>query len=498
YIHLDDLRSMLEDMMVSSSSLLACSLQDEAQQTEGDSQGLDQSQVEPAYANKLVDISRKISQLFLRYESLQDTCDNMLQQQPAGENVGLMNNIQSAILQLQGDCEKMHETTERLVEDTRQKQSHIEVQLYKTMQQLEEKKADKQLVEMEIGIKADKRALESKVSRMQFDSMTEQLSAMFHELLSKVTGQEQDWHKVMDKLSTEMECKVGRQERHGVVVILMGTECFSTSFCQLPQTSTSAGHMLPITKLVVEVAANAAKNIQRVPNMGPKKAPSVEEVDDIKRSLDFLTEEVSAVRLQQNSILKLVEEVKALRIQNEEKDKRLAFLESRVADLEQYSRINDDVISGLNIKARSYARAVTAGDGGEPDELDVSSTEQQVATFLQSKGIELDCNNIEACHLLPKKNAGDKPAVIMRFVNRKHKIALLKQGKKLKGSNVYINEHLIKRNADIAKKARYLRKQKKIQHTWTTNCKIFIKLNGTPEEAKVLMIRSIEELDKYQ
>lgn len=44
---------------------------------------------------------------------------------------------------------------------------------------------------------------------MQFDSMTEQLSAMFHELLSKVTGQEQDWHKVMDKLSTEMECKVG-------------------------------------------------------------------------------------------------------------------------------------------------------------------------------------------------------------------------------------------------------------------------------------------------
>ncbi|XP_029914735.1 uncharacterized protein C16orf96 [Myripristis murdjan] len=131
------------------------------------------------------------------------------------KNVGLMNNIQSAILQLQGDCEKMHETTERLVEDTRQKQSHIE-QLYKTMQQLEEKKADKQLVEMEIGIKADKRALESKVSRMQFDSMTEQLSAMFHELLSKVTGQEQDWHKVMDKLSTEMECKLNRIELDSV------------------------------------------------------------------------------------------------------------------------------------------------------------------------------------------------------------------------------------------------------------------------------------------
>ncbi len=202
--------------------------------------------------------------------------------------------------------------------------------------------------------------------------------------------------------------------------------------------------------------------------------------------------------MQQKGILGLVEEVKALCIQNAEKDKRLDFLESRVADLEQYTRINDVIITGLHIKPRTYAQAVTTADGGEPDDLDVSSTEQQVATFLQSKGIQLDCDKIEACHPLPRKNASDKPAVIMRFVNRKHKTARLKQGRKLKGSNVYINEHLTKHNADIARKARYRRKQKKIQHTWTTNCKIFIKLNGTPEEAKVLMVRSIEELDKYQ
>jgi len=43
-----------------------------------------------------------------------------------------------------------------------------------------------------------------------------------------------------------------------------------------------------------------------------------------------------------------------------------------------------------------------------------------------------------------------------------------------------------------------MKKQKKIQNTWTTNCKIFIKLNGTPEEAKVLVIRNMEDLDKYQ
>lgn len=129
--------------------------------------------------------------------------------------------------------------------------------------------------------------------------------------------------------------------------------------------------------------------------------------------------------------------------------------------------------------------------------MDASSTEQQVAVFLRSKGIDLDCDNIEACHTLPRRNNSDNQAVILRFANRKHKTALMKEGKKLKGTDVYINEHLIKSNADIAKKARFLRKTKKIQNTWTKNCKVYIKLNGPPEEAKVVAVRKIEELEKY-
>ena len=123
--------------------------------------------------------------------------------------------------------------------------------------------------------------------------------------------------------------------------------------------------------------------------------------------------------------------------------------------------------------------------------------EEQVASFLLSKGIKLDCDTVEACHPLPRRGNNDKPAIIMQFYNRKHKSPLLKQGRLLKGSGVFINEHLTKKNADIAMKARFLRNQKKIQSTWTTNCKVFIKLNGTPEEAKVLVVRDITELDKY-
>lgn len=233
--------------------------------------------------------------------------------------------------------------------------------------------------------------------------------------------------------------------------------------------------------------------------MPPKKAPGfVGEVDEIKVTLDFLTTQITDVKEQQTRILDLVKEVQVLRKQNEEKDRRIAQLESRVSDLEQYTRMNDIIISGLPIRPRTYARAVDTSSGDGATELDTSSTEQQVAAFLRSKGIDLNCDNVEACHVLPRRNAGEKPPVILRFVNRKHKIAILKEGRKLKGTNVYINEHLTKHNAEIAKKARYLRKMKKIQNTWTANCKVFIKLNGSPEEAKVMMVRSMEELEKFQ
>lgn len=78
-----------------------------------------------------------------------------------------------------------------------------------------------------------------------------------------------------------------------------------------------------------------------------------------------MTEDISAVKLQQKSILDLVEEVKALHIQNAEKDRRLVYLESRVAELEQYTSISDVIITGLRIKPRSYAHVVTVDNGGD-------------------------------------------------------------------------------------------------------------------------------------
>lgn len=235
--------------------------------------------------------------------------------------------------------------------------------------------------------------------------------------------------------------------------------------------------------------------------MAPKKAVTTEslEMEEIKQSLNFMSSEISKNSEQLKTLLGIMAEISKLRQLNEEKDKVIAALEGRVSDLEQYTRMNDIVITGLDIKPRTYARAVRKpeDDGGHTD-ADIQSVEQQVIYFMNSKGIKLDERDIEACHPLPRRNSLVKPAVIVKFVNRKRKTEVIKQGKKLKGTNVYVNEHLTKKNSDIARQARMLKRAGKIQATWTSNCKILIKLNGTPEEAQVLRVTTIQELDKYQ
>ncbi|CAI5676501.1 unnamed protein product [Oreochromis niloticus] len=223
---LDDLRGTLEDTILSFTSQLSTRLCDEAVQAESGGPGVSQSEEWSALNARTANTGEKLGLLFERYEQLQDAVNRLIQQQGGARegplqdqeasqsrNMELVNGVQQAMLQLQADCKKLNETMRSLHEDSRRKQRHIE-ELYKTTEELEVNKADKQMVESEI--KADKSALEGKVSRLQFDSVTEQLSGMFHELLNKVTSQEQDWHKLMGKLSTEMECKLNRIELDSV------------------------------------------------------------------------------------------------------------------------------------------------------------------------------------------------------------------------------------------------------------------------------------------
>lgn len=115
---------------------------------------------------------------------------------------------------------------------------------------------------------------------------------------------------------------------------------------------------------------------------------------------------------------------------------------------------------------------MATNNGEEQRDLDVSSTEQQVA--------ETQSWTVGTSRL----------ATLCPEVNSKHKIALLKQGRKRKGTNVFVTKH----NADVAKQARYLKKQKKR----STHLDYKLQPKEAKEEAKVVTVESINERDKYQ
>lgn len=237
-----------------------------------------------------------------------------------------------------------------------------------------------------------------------------------------------------------------------------------------------------------------------------------EELEEIRKQLNTMTENIGKVLTQQATLVTqqatlvgLVKEVQELKIsinkRNKETDERFKLLEQRIDDLEQYSRADDLIITGLATKHRSYAR-VAAGrtdhleDNAPLEEL--RTLEQQVVQFMNSKSIHLESQQISACHTLPSKDRNNPPTIVVKFANRKYKVEMLKQSKKLRDTGVYINEHLTKKNSEIARQCRNLRKASKVQSTWTRNGNVFIRQNGTPEQAKVVVIRHLRELDQYK
>ncbi|XP_077172276.1 uncharacterized protein C16orf96 homolog [Paroedura picta] len=104
---------------------------------------------------------------------------------------------------------EQYERLEMAVEKLRR--SSVDVQNIQNMlEQLDLTKADKALIQEEMDVKADKSALESKVNHGELSSATTQLSEMMQDLLQKMSLQDKDWQKALEKLFTDMDCKLDR------------------------------------------------------------------------------------------------------------------------------------------------------------------------------------------------------------------------------------------------------------------------------------------------
>ena len=87
----------------------------------------------------------------------------------------------------------------------------------------------------------------------------------------------------------------------------------------------------------------------------------------------------------------------------------------------------------------------------------------------QTLNIVVSPSDISTCHRLGKsQTSGSKSCpMIVRFTNRKMKIAVMKAKKALRGSGVFINELLTRKTSAMFAKARTLIKQKRLYDAWT-------------------------------
>ena len=95
-------------------------------------------------------------------------------------------------------------------------------------------------------------------------------------------------------------------------------------------------------------------------------------------------------------------------------EQKLVEFECSTNNVEQYARKNNIIISGI------------------PDSVDNNQLEDSVTEILTDINVNVESNDIEACHRIGKKDSRiGSTKTIIRFVNRKHTKQALYNKKKL-------------------------------------------------------------------
>lgn len=95
--------------------------------------------------------------------------------------------IRSSLLEMKNDIDKHNTAMSQLVDDQNKKQLHLEA-LYGHVDQLENIKADRQQINREIEVKADRKELEKKVSQDKFHNSLSCLDQSVQDLVEKLVG----------------------------------------------------------------------------------------------------------------------------------------------------------------------------------------------------------------------------------------------------------------------------------------------------------------------
>ena len=123
---------------------------------------------------------------------------------------------------------------------------------------------------------------------------------------------------------------------------------------------------------------------------------------------------------------KIRSELAVVKNVNTKLEERIISLEKNQAKSEQYSRCNNTELSGI------------------PNDVPEDNLEKVLIDMCHNSGLEIDPKDIEGCHRLPvsRYSRDSNKRVIVKFVNRKHPEALLRNKKSIGSKDFsHLNVH---------------------------------------------------------
>lgn len=217
---------------------------------------------------------------------------------------------------------------------------------------------------------------------------------------------------------------------------------------------------------------------------------------DLGRSVELchvdISELTKKIDFQSEVIKKYEQSFEKVTLENKILSKKVNELESRVDELEQYSRSNSLEINGI-------------------PESSTESVIEIVKTVSSKLGVQIDNKDIDACHRLGVKKNDEEikhRGIVVRFTTRVIKEDVLQKRRVKRNFNtkdigfsdrpaevVYINESLSSARRQVLNAARKLKRDKLVAFVWVRNGKILVRVE---QDSKVVVMKSISDVEALQ
>ena len=185
---------------------------------------------------------------------------------------------------------------------------------------------------------------------------------------------------------------------------------------------------------------------------------------------------------QEKKIDKLTETISSLETELKDKNKYINLLELRIDELEQYSRRNCLVFTGI-------------------PENENENTDKSIIDIAKNvMKVDIDPRDIDRSHRIPggpaRANMKTPRNIVVKFTNYNSRKRVFDNKKELKGckDRVFVNEQLTKYRSELFYETRKLAKQGKIKQTWTSDGRILIRNH----DDKIQPVKSMSDIMQFR